>query len=433
MPWKTTFYMFLRVSSILGGIMAFDFDKLRANELKTLLGNIRLGAENLKKCLSPKQFYSLLTASPLKKDENKQWKDRLPEEKGNLMAALNCIVTSVLGAWFGLSSFIGIRKDSLAQFCIIIGLVIFLSLFISYKIFQLSAVKKRNAFYTIRFMSLERYILKILIRKNKQKVQAVLKKLESRRDLISLNNHAKVIDWSTEKNMFSNLNTFQKIVSEVESSLREKKNISSKFSHLIDYKVKEDVNRIKGLIETLSRNLEVNYLDEEEKCRVNPQENVEEILLHPIHISAPSPTVMSWIKKNYLSLTVGILPLVLGSFASMFVFLAGGPDLAKELGFSGIFHYLTRPEIKLIQLIIAVLLISCYGFFFLYDNYHAYKHNSQVEMIKKIIRRLEKKVSIIENKLQLLNRVRALLESMFIREKIGSFSNKQHFNQACME
>ncbi len=86
----------------------------------------------------------------------------------------------------------------------------------------------------------------------------------------------------------------------------------------------------------------------------------------------------------------------------MFVFLTGGPNLAKELGLIELVNLLKHPVSEFIEFTIALGLTLYYGWAFFYSSYR--NHMRQIELVKtkRKLGFLEKKEVFLESRLSLL-------------------------------
>jgi cell division protein FtsL len=131
-----------------------------------------------------------------------------------------------------------------------------------------------------------------------------------------------------------------------------------------------------------------------------------------------------WIKNNVLAILTGLIPTIAGSFGSMFVFLAGTPQVMKSLGHNAIERFLFQDHMQAIGLSIAVCLTLYYGFSYIYTNYKNFLRQKEVEKTQKLIAEENANLLKISSHYNVMTKLRAYCEELvFIQNLIKTFAD----------
>lgn len=377
------------------------FEPLEINQLKNVMGNLRLEATQLKNKLAKLQWKELLNLAQLPPEQHQNLKANGFEKAGQIALVLNTIVTSMFGAWMGFHAFTGSKTDSFFQFSIVGTLTFVLSIFFGYSGFKYI---KNNALASIekqKLLNIERDVLQLIIKKNNQEQEKVINSINKSLNLLlrRMETGIKAVEPTSfiiqcSDDFCKKINGFLKLITTIECSF------SSKIIDIIfDEKLKNNRTQLVDYLATI--NHRESYLDNKN----NRDDSLLAALTAPADFRIPKFSFSSWIQTNYLSLIVGLFPTLFGCFASMFVFLSGGPDLAKSLGFWSLLKTLKHPTSQLIEFFSAVSLTVYYGSSFAYNKYKLYTRTTQEEKTKKIIADLEQDIANIESEILILKRI----------------------------
>lgn len=396
------------------------FKKLELDVLKKIIVSIRLGPIHLKNKLTTQQWKNLLKRQELNKQEYKRLTDTIIEKIGQSSLVLNTIITSVFGAWMGFHAFTDSKIDSIFQLALVTSLTFILSAIFAFFSFKFIKSNASAAMDKQKLLNLEQEIIELIRTKNEIECNHLIK---------NTNQHLQLLLKRADKLTFSH--NLQKIKGYIDVC-KNFKQLLKVISTIEQVFTKKSYYRIFDSKLTILRADFTDYI----ATISNEEENLSELkgketqlidaLLNSKRPDLPKFNFFHWIKKNYLLIIVGLFPTLFGCFASMFVFLSGGPDLVKALGFWSLFQSIKHPTAQLFEFLIAVTMTIFYGFSFVYNNYKLYIRQTQEEKTNKIITDIEHQNTIIENELIILTQIQSYIiafEDLFgVLEKLSTSS-----------
>jgi hypothetical protein len=273
--------------------------------------HLRLGNKHMLTILSQKElhdFYSLAGSSrhldPDKQPKQLEW-------SSPVLLSLNTILTSYLGGWMGASSFMGLERNAPALLWPILAAAILIGGSIAYLNYTFLNKSIKNAFERRNAQRLEIYLLNRAIENTKEEIeyykQILLKKLHSMGVKITKEHLSHLLE---------NERKFFKWFSEIQ---------------------KKPIDRHFGF-----------YTKE------NPLTPAMEKIWH-----ARVPFFKtSQARPSFRGLLVQLIPTMFGLFSSLFVYLNGFPDIAKEMGKTNVSFFFTSPKMKAVQFTIAILIVA---------------------------------------------------------------------------
>lgn len=394
--------------------MSILLENLNLTELDILLAHLRLGSGHLESQLNTEQLTNLLDLGSLDYEQKINIESDKLEKSGNVALVLNTVITSIFGAWMGFSSFMELHLDSYRMLYGITSLAVLTSITVGIFNFRLTTKNAESALYNQRIHNLQHKILKLITRKEQEQLQALTKYLNNALNYIIEKSKVSESHGHESQKICSNFQEdadFSSWFTEIQNCVelkaeRIKKNSLYKF---YSSRLLKSLHHIKAVLETnyIIIQPSSNTLCTTFKLKNNLSHNpfirlLSRFRIEKTNISLPK----KWLKSNYLSLLAGIFPTMLGGFASMFVFLSGGPNLAKELGLTHLMHTLKNPSSRLIEISIAISLTVYYGLSFIYNNYKNYKRDYEIEKIKRFTNQLEREDVFLKTKISVLSKIK---------------------------
>jgi hypothetical protein len=379
--------------------------KLKVRELNSFLKHVKLGQPHLKRKLSKSDFHKLLKTVSLNTRQEHSIKTDKQEKAGNISLVLNTIVTSCLGGWLGLAGFTHYSLHSLFTVFVVI-LTVVIGGWIGYLSYQLTSRQASEAIVDQKLANCQIDIIhEILAKKNKTSTR--------------LKNKIKqLINFCADKDLFveGSQIDFMKMLSPGHSDSLVKVNIQSFLKKIADPEITEFYQqKFSALTEAIEHNVKsysahmttephtpkkvASDLTEANVLVTNTLTNPSyiKVLTKPDTPSRKQITrIDAWLKTNLLAIGVGLLPTVLGGFASMFVFLNGLPEILAH------FHFVKHIDsqmafyCKIFGITSAFLLTVYFGYSHIHTNFKAFKRAQELE-------RSEDKVAHLEEQVQHLN------------------------------
>lgn len=126
---------------------------------------------------------------------------------------------------------------------------------------------------------------------------------------------------------------------------------------------------------------------------------------------------VSWIRANQQQLFLGVVPTIWGGFASMFVFVGGIPNIARELHFTALADFLVQPTARGVEITMAAI-VTCYlAFSFLYSSKKGWQRQKLLEKTERVI--ADEETLLLENS----HRLSMLYKVKMFTHKIVSIFN----------
>jgi hypothetical protein len=381
-------------------------ENLDLSELHILLGHLKLGKSHLTNLLGKQDFKKLLESGNVSLEAKMKISTNAAEKTGNVALVLNTVITSVFGAWMGFYGFMEKKLHSYHMLIIITGIAIIAGLIISGINVKLTANKGKDAIAEKKIYNLQINIVKIIIARLKNDFE---------QHANFLNNALKYFAKATHSSDKFEPITFEKIEDFYQWGTLVKNTVELNQKNRNTSKIYTFYNnKLSQLLEEIIHILDINFSDASlfrpttkkfEIVEANPNNFSKILTVHKEHfVSLESEK--NWLKISYLDLIAGILPVLLGGFASMFVFLTGGPDLANEFGVTWLATLLKTPLAKAIEFTGALGLTSYYGWAYFYNSYR--NHTRKRELAKSRRKRalLEKKQIFLNDRLVTLAKLK---------------------------
>lgn len=408
-------------------------------ELNVLLQHLRLGVDHLKKHLNQHQLNDLLDLGELKEIQQKNIKSDAAEKTGNAALLINTVITSVFGAWMGFTGFMQMKLGSLFVLYIMVALATLISGLVGFYSFEFIKYQTKNSIVKQKINNVQLRILKTLNVKRQDDIRALLDQLNT--TLAQLDDNKEILNNETIKKDFSSkeaiaewLNCLNKILAYKVESLPHEPIYQLYIDELALLK--------KRLKKVLSKNLEIkeeektnseNSVLSNKRWRLKHSHNGQsfvKILTNPNIVSPKTDTKRAaWLKTNKLPILLSLIPTLLGCFASMFVFLSGGPNLAKEFNLPNLVTLLTSENGRIVEFSMALLLTFYYGFSSIYINRKNFARNQELEKSRKEINNEEAHLIEANAKINMLEKVKIQLRRISylfkILNKISAYLNEQ--------
>lgn len=396
-------------------------NNLRVLELNILLQHLRLGKKHLEKYLSPMQFSELLYYNNLNNQQTSALRIDPSEKLGNLTLMINTVFTCGLGAWLGLSSFMGIGADSAIIVLPITLLTAIISGYLGYYNYKTIKLDIKNSFINQKLSNMQLHITSLVNHKNSRQVEKICEFLNRSLNYISTFNRIKATEKKSD-NININLSfSFEAWLKKLDGILKDK---TSQFPSLLIYQLltKEIENSKKYLDNILAQDM---HITEKNKHTIDiyikpgsHKQNVEfndkgdhvqfiKILTDPTR--APKTEEVkkpSWLRTNFLRLLFGLVPTILGGFGSMFVYSGGIPNIAKAFGLESIEKIIMHPLLKPFELAIAISITLYFGYTFAYSNYKSFHREQELKATQNKIANEESKMIKISSKLNLFRKIK---------------------------
>jgi hypothetical protein len=396
-------------------------------ELTIMLQHLRLGLNHLKQHLEPKQLYRLLLLGQLGKQQKENIAADPAEKAGNLALVLNTIITSVFGAWMGLSGFIGFNLGSMLALACIVIIATLISGFIGYQSFKLTKAQAASAMTQQRLNNLQLKVLDLIQTRRLEAIKKIIAYLNQ--TVVKINQNLKdgdhqrqlpTSEFTTKDEIFSWLKKLNGAILE-----KIKQHRTEEIYQIYIHELNGTRKRLKHI---LSKNLEISEDFSEKTCHKTLQTNGSfiKILTDPTLITAKKTiTKHSWYNNNIKAITVGLAPTILGGFASMFVFLGGAPSVSNALQLHQVEALLTSLPAKIIEFTMAVCLTIYFGYSHLYTNRKGFERKQELEHAQKLIVNQEKSMIELNVKLNMLLKVKQHLRK--IKDMFIMLSKISHF------
>jgi hypothetical protein len=416
---------------------AGPLEDLTILELNTMLKHIRLGQEHLRKYLKAKQFNELLSLACLDEKQKQHIASDKQEKTGNIAVILNAVITGTLGAWLGMSGYLGFKLGSIPILISILLFCTLLSGWIGYVSYKVTSKKAKDMRVIKKLRLIELRVIKIINTRRHKDIEIVANKIIDKLGQIDESLKADQGKQAEILKMLIDEKKPQTWLVELEKRLFDQFSIpaSSQLERMVQTKVHKIFQAIQKLVAKLgaqqkalqSENAEVadygfgNYAISRTfanasyiKVLTTPGLDKETVIQKP----------QKWIKNNVLAILTGLIPTVAGSFGSMFVFLAGTPQVMKSLGHNAIEQFLFQGHMQAIGLSIAVCLTLYYGYSYIYTNYKNFLRQKEVEKTQKLIAEENANLLKISSHYNVMTKLRAYCEELvFIQNLIKTFAD----------
>ncbi|STX29910.1 Uncharacterised protein [Legionella beliardensis] len=393
-----------------------NLEDLNIVELEILLGHLRLGEAHLKKNLNKRQFKNLIQLGSLNITQHTNIQSNGKEKSGNVALVLNCIITSTFGAWMGFSAFMGLHLDSFIMLAGITLIALLTSSLVGYFSFKLTALNAQAAINKQKILNVQLHVTRLIFNRKQEQIESLTKYLNHSINYLFKNTPSVGRKLAVENCEFNENSDFISWINDLCFVIKKKCDEvkSEKIYEFYGDRLNEILNSVQGLLTThwiTDSEGDISVVELMEKKGWNlalPDDSSSfiQVLSNPVNKRDLFIKQKSWVRKNLLTLIAGVIPTFLGGFASMFVFLAGGPNLARELGLDSLAQALRNPSARLVEFSIAVSLTIYYAISYAYNNYKLFLRDDEAEKTKKEIVKEEQATIDITTKLNVLEKMK---------------------------
>lgn len=357
---------------------------LNSTELLCLQKHIKLGKEHLKSLLEPAEVKELLRLGEVDSQTKETLQADLGEMSANSTLVFNTILTATLGTWMGLSGFMGLPLNSIFWLSALLLFSFSVGGFIGFQNVQFTKKNVQKAIENKKFQTIEILCLDTV---NHRKVNELHVKTQRLQKIL----HSLSLEESSTEQMLEDPKIGLKWADLLIKNLQAENKSNNK--EKID-----EIERIKNQFEWME-------VDQSRKSK-----EMEKILdsLGDASIQ-PSLPASSWIETNFRSLLVTLIPTLFGGFSSLFVYLGGAPNIAKEMGKHDLFNFLTKPEVKIVQLILAIITTLYFGYSFLHMSRKNFQRDQALAKGRTVVIRKENALTILDDRLLI---IKALHDTM---------------------
>ncbi len=364
-------------------------NELTPPELILLQKHIELGKDHLIEVLGKKGFQDFLQFGRPSQKVIDQIKTNDTETAGNLILAVNTIITGTFGGWMGFSAMMELNLGSPVIFGLVLSLATLVGATIGYQAFRSTKQAVIQTVQTLQVLQLESEILQKIHKKRECELHEIQEDLcAAVNELSPSKAKPSISEWSLALN----------------GAIDEK--ISSYQNHPAYLFLKKEITLIKAQMkknfEEGSSEKEVSHPSDGGHKRELPPVIEQLIRSYPRESAASK----SWVSRNSRIIFISLIPTLLGGFGSLFVYLGGSTQIAKAFECNNLVAFLTSPHAKSIKLAIAILVTLYFGFSFLYSNKKNHKRNMEIEKKREEILKEESFLTLLDEKLFKFRQVR---------------------------
>jgi hypothetical protein len=332
-----------------------QFNELTPAELILIQQHLKLGEKHLKKLLSRKELQTLFSVGEQEQEGSKQMPHDPREISGNVSLVLNTIFTACFGAWMGFSGFWGLELHSKPAFFSVAFLALSLGAFVGYQTIKMTRSRALADIHTQQLHQLQL----LLLRKIREKREE---------EIASLKTH-----------------------------------ITHSLSQL---------DNLGGIKPSLERDFEA-IVEEHGMEPIHPENSrtLPPLIQKLIHQPAKeSLTPKSWVREHFRELVTSLIPTFLGGFSSLFVYLGGGPEILKTLGYSHLLTLMTSPQLKPFQFALSCLMTTTLAMSSFHSNRNSFRRQQELEKTEKQIIEEQASLTVLDAKLQKLKELKVGLD-----------------------
>lgn len=381
-------------------------------QLHMVLKHLRLGVDHLKLMLTKNQYKELLKWCELTRDQKKQIATDTVERLGNMSLIINTILTSTFGAWMGLSGCIGLTLGNYAMLCSVTILAFFVSGLIGYVSLSMTKKQALNARDNQKLHNAQLKVLQIINQKLNEKSDSHAFYLNTATFLLE-DFKGECTDkkenglFTTKLEAYHWLDHFKRVLKLRLEDFGDFHMHELYRTELMQntYRIQKSIGKHIDFVENLA---EVTQKQKKELRIVHTLPFLK-VLSNPLFAVPKHKTLFapfSWAKGNFRTLLLGLIPTIWGGFASMFVFVGGIPNIARELGFSELATLLSEPTARVIEISLAGAVTLYFAFSYLYSSKKCWQRQRILERTQKEIANEETLVLENTQKLKMLNKVK---------------------------
>lgn len=398
------------------------------SQLNILLKHLRLGPDHLKLILTPKQLHDFFNWPDLKSQKEEISADKI-EKLGNMSLIINTILTSTFGAWMGLSGCLGCGLGSFKMLLFISILAFFVSGLTGYMSLKTTQHQANDAIFNHAISQFELHVLKV-----------INQKIEERQKAVSFYLHTAVVILANSKeefaerrnNLFKNMsdayewyeNLMNVLKARLETSDEKTIDIYENQTQRISFLLKKTIAKYFSILENIAHANQ----NKERRLQIMPTLPFLKILTNystgfsKYREQKSSSGIKSPAKSQ---LFIGIIPTIWGGFASMFVFVGGIPNIARELDFVGLASVLTTPLARTVEITLAGFITCYFAFAFLYSYRKSWQRQRVLAEIEKDIAYQEAQLLENNHNLDMLHKVK-----MYVQKLISVFTVVKKIDQS---
>lgn len=387
---------------------------LNIGQLESLRKNLHADPGTLKEQLNPKDFKALLQLKTSKSKYKQKIKSDTQEKAGNIAIILNTIITSVLGAWLGISGFIGLGLKSIIALIGIIILTTIISGYIAFVSFKHLKTKARTTINKEKLNLIELDILKYIIKLRKKEINIHIKKI-----MHALNELRPELKYK-QKRLIRDLLLNHKAEEQPETLIPKLlKTILSKKNTQLPTSLKPKTRIIESklieLIKQLIKNREHKKISPQQaQTAQTPLDYIKTLSTPNLIKSQENISLKNWIKCNLRDIILGVTPTLLGSFASMFVFLAGIPEVLEAFNIKAKTLIQNEIYIQITGIGIALSLSIYYCYSFAYSNYKNFLRDKIIEQTQQKITKENEHDTQLANQCNILVQIKSNLNELVL-------------------
>jgi hypothetical protein len=375
-------------------------------ELILLQKHIQLGQDHLVEVLGKKGFQEFLQFARPSQEAVDQAQADDTETSGNLILAVNTILTGSFGGWMGFSAMMELNIGSPVIFGTILSLATLVGAAIGYQNFRFTKQEAIQTVQTLQLLQLEIEILQDIHTQRARELHEIREDLLTAvKALSSSKASSSTADWTV---------ALKRAIDEKISSYQ-----NNPAYAFLKREIAVIQARMKKNFEEGSSEKDVSHPSDGGCNRELP--SIIELLIRSYPRAAKASK--SWIRRNTRKICISLIPTLFGGFGSLFVYLAGSTQIAKAFEYDSLVVFLTSPRATSIKIAFSILVTLYFGFSFLYSNRKSYKRSVQVEKKKEAIVKEESTLTLLDEKLFKFRQVREDAEK--IREMLCVADEKE--------
>lgn len=368
-----------------------QLNDLTPPELILLQKHIDLGIDHLISVLGVNRFHEFLSLSNMGEETYELIKANKTEVYGNLISILNTIITASFGGWMGFSAVMELNLSSPYIFIVILSLTTLAGAVIGYHNYYFTQQQAKKTLQTLQVLQLELQILKEIYRKRQREFKEIQQ--------ILYDHVAEYLSIPVKTHISGWLSLLYQVVDSKLSKLRTSENYP-----LVKRKISALITNIKSNFDHAFSEKDVTHPIKTKRFL----NTVTETLLNTY--PKAGKTSGTWVNTNVL---IFLIPTILGTFSSLFVYLTGSTQIAEAFEYHNIVAILSSPYAKALKVAITLLITTYFGFSFLYNYRKNHKRNHEIENRKEKIIKSEASMTVLDERLFTLRRVSEDVEKIF--------------------
>lgn len=346
--------------------------QLTPSEILLIRKHLQLGKKHLDRVLSRKESQEIFSLADEAEDPMES--DSF-EVIGTASLVLNSVLTATLGAWMGLSGFLGLSLGSKPLFVSLLIFAVGVGGLIGLRAGYQAKKKADRAIEEKKLYEIERHLISLINQKRRieteEKTIELIRFLEER----GIRNPEIQEPFLVHEACLNWLDQMQALDPQAEPL---KKGLQNR----VENKRSQNTSEWHHILRKLGK--------------------------------APSQPPLKWrpwIRANWRGILSGLVPTLLGVFSSLFVYLGGAPELAHQMGYEGFFHILMQPKMKLIELTTALLITLYFAISYLYANHKSYLRDQTLSQMRLTLEKEENAMEGLDDRLLKIKEALDLLKN----------------------